>query len=307
MQVAPEKKRWKVVAGWVSYGLLLLVSLVAGTVWGWLKDSPLKDVFKPKFMQESPEEVFGREDVTLLVLGTDEDRAPGGRTVEREAARSDMIMVARLHFGKKKITGITIPRDTLARVPGHGTSRVNAFHAYGGPDLAKEAVESLIGVKIDRVIVVNYRVFRDMVDLVGGVDIDVEKRMRYEDERGDLHIDFQPGFQHMDGRTAESYVRYRRDSDFSRQERQRNFLVAFKQQAQKSWTKAPELANKTNELTGYVFDDKELAALFLFGREVGTTNINLGMLPVLDAGGYDLMVDMSKLKETLKEYELIDP
>lgn len=306
MQVPAETKRWKVVAGWVGYGLLLLASLGLGTVWGWVKDSPLEGVFKPEFLRESPEEVFGREDVTLLVLGTDEDRAPGGRRIEREAARSDMIMVARLHFTKKKITGITIPRDTLARVPGHGTSRVNAFHAYGGPDLAKEAVEGLIGVKIDRVIVVNYRVFRDMVDLVGGVDIDVQKRMRYEDERGGLHIDFQPGLQHMDGDTAESYVRYRQDSDFNRQERQRGFLVAFKQQAQKSWTKAPELAKKANELTGYVFDNNELSTLFLFGKEVGTSNIHLGMLPVLDAGGYDLMVDMSKLKETLEEYELID-
>lgn len=304
MQEASETKRWKVVVGWVCYGLLVSVALAGGTLYGWAKDTVIIDIL---LGPDPPEEVFGRNDITVLLLGTDEDRAPGGRTVDREAARSDMIMVARLHFGKKKITGITIPRDTLAKVPGYSSHRINAFHVFGGADLAKEAVESLIGVKIDRVIVVNYRVFRDMVDLIGGIEIDVEKRLRYEDERGNLHIDIEPGPQHMDGSTAEGYVRYRRDSDFNRQERQRRFLVSFKEQSIKQWTKAPQLLSKLGELTGYVFSDKELATLMFFAREVGTANIKLGMLPVYDAGNYDLAVDMAKLKPTLEEFELIDP
>jgi LCP family protein required for cell wall assembly len=308
MQEASGTKRWKVVLGWVSYGLLVSVALAGGTLLGWAKDSPvIKGILNP--FKDSPAEVFGRNDITILLLGTDEDRAPGGRTIDREAARSDMIMVARLHFDEKKITGITIPRDTLARVPGHSTRRINAFHSIGGADLAKEAVEALIGVKIDRVVVINYRVFREMVDLIGGLDLNVEKRLRYEDERGDLHIDLDPGFQHLDGRGAMGYVRYRKDSDFNRQGRQRNFLVAFKEQATKpgNLRKAPELVNKTNELTSYVFSDKELSTLMLFAKEVGTSNINLGMLPVYDAGNYDLAVELGKLKDTLEEFELIDP
>lgn len=304
MHVASERQRWKVALGWVSWSLLVILALGAGTFFGWVKDSPLEDViFRPK---DSPDKVFGRSNITLLVLGTDEDRAPGGRTIDREAARSDMVMVTRLHFDKKKITGITIPRDTLARVDGHGTHRINAFHSIGGPDLAKDAVESLIGVHIDRVVVVNYNVFQDMVDLVGGIDINVEKRMRYHDDRGDLHIDLQPGFQHLDGYDAMGYVRYRRDSDFNRQERQRNFMVAFKEKALKHWTKAPQLTRKVQDLTGNVFDDKELGTLFRFAQEVGPSNIKLGMLPVTDAGGYDLVVVIGQLKETLEEFELID-
>jgi LCP family protein required for cell wall assembly len=303
MHEASERKRWKVVLGWCLYSLFLLFALAGGAFLGWVKDSPLREVIMP---QKPPEVVFGRNDITLLLLGTDEDRAPGGRTVDREAARSDMIMVARLHFDTKRITGITIPRDTLASVPGRGTHRINAFHSFGGADLAKEAVEGLIGVKIDRVIVVNYSVFQDMVDLIGGIDIDVEKRLRYEDERGGLHIDLEPGYQHLDGYQAMGYVRYRRDSDFNRQERQRSFLVAFKEQALKQWTKAPRLATKVQDLTGNVFSDKELATLMRFAQEVGTTNIKLGMLPVLDASNYDLVVNLGKLKQTLEEFELID-
>jgi LCP family protein required for cell wall assembly len=303
MHVASERPRWKVALGWTAWSLFVVFSLAAGTFLGWAKGSPIMEIVLP---QKPPEVVFGRNDITLLLLGTDEDRAPGGRTIEREAARSDMIMVARLHFLDKKITGITIPRDTLARVPGKGTHRINAFHSIGGADLAKDAVEGLIGVKIDRVVVVNYRVFQEMVDLVGGVDIDVDKRLRYEDERGDLHIDIEPGFQHMDGETAMEYVRYRRDSDFNRQERQRSFLVAFKDQALREWTTAPKLTSKVQDLTGNVFNDKELATLFKFAQDVGPSNIKLGMLPVLDGYNYDLVVNVGKLKETLEEFELID-
>jgi LCP family protein required for cell wall assembly len=279
----------------------------SGTLFGMVKGTPLARmplgiIFGPP----DPEKVFGRDDITLLVLGTDEDRAPGGRSVDREAARSDMIMVARLHFSEARITGITIPRDTLARLPGYSTRRINAFHSVGGPDLAKRAVEGLIGVHIDRVVVVNYRVFQDMVDMIGGIDIDVEKRLKYTDERGKLFIDLQPGLQHLDGYHAMGYVRYRKDSDFDRQERQRNFMVAFKTQALANLDKAGALSVKTGELTGHVFTDKELLTLFFFAREVGTSKIKLGMLPVLDGNNYDLVVDTGKLYDTLKEYDLID-
>jgi LCP family protein required for cell wall assembly len=218
-----------------------------------------------------------------------------------------MIMVARLHFAEARITGITIPRDTLARIPGYSTRRINAFHSVGGPNLAKEAVEDTIGVKIDRVIVVNYRVFQNMVDMIGGIDIDVKKKMHYTDERGDLYVDFEPGFQHMDGYKAMTYVRYRKDSDFNRQERQRGFLVAFKNQALKNMTKAGQLSEKVGDLTGNVFSREELVSLMNFASGVETSNIKLGMLPVLDASNYDLVVDTRKLYDTLVEYELIDP
>lgn len=305
-ETPPDRPRWKAAVVWSLYGLLILVAGAAGTFFGFVQGTPLGDFVNPLKPKPDPIKEFGREDITLLLLGTDEDRAPGGKTVDREAARSDMIMVARLHFAEQRITGITIPRDTLARVPGRGTHRINAFHSFGGPSLARDAVEGLIGVKIDRIVVVNYRVFQQMIDLIGGVDIDVKKRMKYTDERGGLYVDFQPGFQHMDGYHAMTYVRYRKDSDFNRQERQREFLVAFKQQALENWTKAPTLSNKIGDLTSHAFSNEELTALFGFATKVETANIKLGMLPVLDGYNYDLMVDTRKLYDTLVEYELVD-
>ena len=310
MQEPPETPRWKVVARWSLYGLLIFVVAAAGTFLGVLYNNPLvAKIFKsglPWVDPPHPDKLFGRPDITVLILGADEDRAPGGKTVDRTAARSDMIMVARLHFADKRITGITIPRDTLADLPGYSTRRINAFHSVGGPDLAKRAIENLIGVQIDRVVVINYEVFQDMVNLIGGIDIDVEKRLKYNDDRGNLHINLDPGFQHLDGYNAMCYVRYRHDSDFDRQRRQRTFLVSFKDQAIHHFSSLPTLAQQVGPLTGNAFSSDELVALAFFTKEVKPEDIKLGMLPVLDASNYDMIVDVSKLTSTLKEYELID-
>lgn len=298
----PTKNRKKI-AYWAIYGAWTALALAIGIFFGLGSGKHLIGfiLFPPK----PPQETFKKDDLIVLVLGTDEDRAPGGKKIDRASARSDVIMVVRLHFNDSRVTGVSIPRDTLARVEGYSVHRLNAFHALGGPDLSRRAVENITGLQIDRVIVINYDVFKEMVDIVDGIDINVKKRLKYDDERGNLHIDFQPGLQHMDGQKAMEYVRYRRDSDFERQARQRQFMVAFKSQALKKWTKAGFVADKIGDLTGRAFDEEELKSLFLFAKDLKTEKINLGMLPIIEGRNYNLMVDKSKLQQTLKEYELI--
>ncbi|MCH8979334.1 MAG: LCP family protein [Armatimonadetes bacterium] len=301
-----KKSRGKQVLQWSLYGLYIFAFLVVGTAIGFIGKSGVLGEMVDLFLDpEDPADVFGQPALNLLILGTDEDRLPGGEQVSRSSARSDLVMVARLNFEGNRITGLTIPRDTLAEIPGRGVRRINAAHAFGGPSLAQATVEKLTGVRIDRVVVVNYTVFQEMVDLLGGIDVDVKNRLKYDDASGDLHIDLYPGQQRLDGYDAMGYVRYRGDGDFRRQGRQRSFLIAFKDRAKQRWTKLPELVERTRELTGNVFDDRELASLFLFSRRVGSQNIKLGMLPVLEGENYDLMVDTEKLYQTLKEYELI--
>ncbi len=301
-----KKARRKRVLHWSLYGVYVLAVLLVGTAIGFIRsDSGLAGLFRGVLANEDPADVFGQPTLNLLILGTDEDRKPGGEVIARSSARSDVVMVVRLNFAENKITGLTIPRDTLADVPGHGVVRINAAHSYGGPSLAETTVEGLIGVKIDRVVVVSYDVFQEMVDLVGGVEVNVKRRLKYDDERGNLHIDLYPGKQLLDGYDAMGYVRYRRDSGSARQGRQQAFLIAFKDRAKQKWTRLPRLVEKIGELTGNVFTDRELASLFLFGRRVGSENISLGMLPVLEGENFDLMVDKEKLQGTLKKYELI--
>lgn len=89
------------------------------------------------------------------------------------------------------------------KIKGHGYDKINAAYAYGDRKLSQQTVEGLLGIKIDHYIVIDIHGFTKIIDALGGVDIDVEKRMYYEDpwdDDGGLYIDLQPGMQHMDGK-----------------------------------------------------------------------------------------------------------
>ena len=107
---------------------------------------------------------------------------------------------------------MSIPRDTLAEIPGHGFDKINAAYSIGHEDLARQTVEKFTGVKIDYVVAVNYQGFIDVIDAFGGVDVVVDKAMNYDDRRGNLHIHFDPGTYHMTGEQALEYARFRHDA-----------------------------------------------------------------------------------------------
>lgn len=311
---AKKQPMWRRALGVLLYSLFLSTVVVVGSFFGWAGQSKvISEVSKQVVMGTSAEEVFRDEfnlpknHLTILILGCDEDRTPGGRKVVNTQARSDMIMVARLDFVRDSITGVSIPRDTEARVAGYRRHRINAFHAIGGPALSKRAVEGMLGITIDRVAVLNYEAFQEAVDLLGGVELFVPKNMRYTDRRGGLRIDLDKGRQVLNGHDAMGFVRYRTgESDFSRQERQRDFLLAVKEKIRSSPLVVNKVADKSVELAGGEFSPREVAALALFARTVSNENIRIGMLPVEDGGGYTLQVDRSKLRDTLEKYGLVE-
>ena len=140
--------------------------------------------------------------VTVLLLGVDSGLGGGTRT--------DTMIVATIDKQKASVDAVAIPRDTRVRIPGRsGFDRVNAAHAYGGPQLAVRTVESLLGIDIDYYVRIDYKGFETIVDTLGGVVIDVEKPMRYVDNAQGLNIDLKPGVQRLRGKEALDYVRYR--------------------------------------------------------------------------------------------------
>jgi len=159
----------------------------------------------------------GRERVTILVVGTDNS---GGRGL------ADTIIVAVATPQSGEIAAVSIPRDSRVDVPGLGPRRINAAHAHGGLPLTIQTVEMLLGIPVDYYVEVNVPGLVKLVDAIGGVDLEVEKRMRYRDRSQNLNIDLEPGFQHLDGTQAMGYVRFRHDAvgDLGRMERQRKFL-----------------------------------------------------------------------------------
>ena len=159
--------------------------------------------------------------LNLLVVGIDELEA---------VHRSDTIILARIDLDTKKAAVMSIPRDTRVRIQGHKQyEKLNHAYAYGGIDLLRDTVINLTGVPVNYYLTVNYNAFPKIVDAVGGVDIDVEKRMRYTDKAQGLVIDIKPGMQHMNGAQGLKYVRFRMDAmgDIGRMKRQQEFAKAF--------------------------------------------------------------------------------
>jgi LCP family protein required for cell wall assembly len=158
----------------------------------------------------------------IMIMGVD-SRAD-------DVGRSDTLMVTAVDMEQGKAALLSVPRDTRVAIEGHGFDKINHAYAYGGHELSKQAVEQLLGVPMDHYIIIDIKSFERIIDAIGGVDINVEKRMHYEDpwdDDGGLVIDLYPGEQHMDGKKAIQYVRYRDgEGDIGRIGRQQKFMKA---------------------------------------------------------------------------------
>lgn len=315
----PPGTRWveppstaKKVFGGLFYVLVCAVALMLGTGAQWVSRSPvLLDVVGQIFGRTPPEKIFNKDEITLLILGCDEDRAYGGKTILRKYARSDVMLVAKIDFKKKRVGGVSIPRDLEVSVPGYMPQKINAYHSIGGKDLAEQAAEQVVGIPIDRTIVINYDAFQKMVDAAGGVTVYVDKKMDYDDDRGHLHVHLKPGRQLLNGYKAMGFVRFRHDSgsDIRRQSRQKDFLIAFKESVKNNPATFPEVTNRAEEVLNGALDSREVAALGLYLRGIPNDNIKLGQVPVVDkpGPGWNLLINESKLREVLEEHYLLEP
>lgn len=210
------------------------------------EESPFYKVTPTETKIPEPPKWEGTERVNILLMGVD------ARGLEKgEVPRSDTMLVASLDPVAKQIHLFSIMRDTYIKIPEHGSDRINAAITYG-PNTAMAAVSELLGIPIQYYVYTDFQGFIELVDAVGGVDFYVEKDMRYT-SKADNHeydINLKEGQQHLDGNAALQYVRFRYDamSDFTRTERQRNFLkaVAEKLKSTTSIMKLPSILEKIN-------------------------------------------------------------
>jgi LCP family protein required for cell wall assembly len=299
---------WKKILGGIFYLSVCAIALLLGTGAQYIGRSPVLQDYVDQFLRnKSAEEVWERDQVTLLILGCDEDRAYRG-PVTRAYARSDMMLVARIDFKNKKVGAVSIPRDLEVQLPDYRAQKINAYHSIGGPDLAKQAAESVVGVPIHKVIVLNYDAFKEMVDTAGGIEVYVPKKMDYDDNAGNLHVHLKPGRQKLDGYAAMGYVRFRHDamSDFARQGRQKDFMLAFKEQLKKNPGLIPDVTNKAYDVLNRALSTAEVAALGRYMQSVPNDNIKMGQIPVLEGRGSNLLLDSEKLYEVLATNYIID-
>jgi LCP family protein required for cell wall assembly len=183
----------------------------------------------------------------ILLLGTDHARLAG-----RESAnRADSITLVRVDSGHHRIAYLSIPRDLRAAIPGYGTSKVNTAMQVGGTALAVRTIRDLTGLPINHVVIIDFSQFEDLIDKLGGIDVNVPERIvskfdcPYSTNERCSRWDgwrFAKGKQHMDGHRALIYSRVRKnklnpaDTDFSRAEHNQQVLQAVAGKMTSFWT-----------------------------------------------------------------------
>jgi LCP family protein required for cell wall assembly len=155
-------------------------------------------------------------DSDLLLLGMDE----GG-------SNTDVIATLRVDGGSTKIT--QVPRDSYIESPQYGPVKINALYALGGVNPLKQELSARLGRPVEHHLIIKLSAIRRLADQVGGIEVDVPKRMIYEDHTQHLSIDLQPGRQVLKGHDLEGFLRFRHDEmgDIGRLERQQLALKAL--------------------------------------------------------------------------------
>ncbi len=183
---------------------------------------------------------------SVIILGSDARPDELARGV---VGRTDTMMLLVADRAQPRLALLSIPRDLWVAIPGYGDERINAAYEFGGPATAKQTVSNVIGQRVDRYLVIGLQGVRDVVDAVGGVDINVPSAIHDDayptDDYGYQTVDIPAGLQHMDGDTALKYARTRhQDSDFARQARQQQVLGAVRGALMNplNWPRVPAVA-----------------------------------------------------------------
>lgn len=206
----PRKKLNPVLA------VLLLFLLLGGGIWCGYTVTGLVLPDPQAGLTDAQKEMLNN--VNILVLGCDEREG-------ESQARADVIIVATIRPDAKEVSMFSIPRDTRVTIEGHGKDKINHAMAYGGIPLITDAVELLLGIQIDHAVKVNFDGFINVIDALGGVNVDVPEKMYKPLEA----IDLLPGYQTLYGEDALAFVRWRGDGtgDYGRIARQQQFITAL--------------------------------------------------------------------------------
>ncbi|CAM5780403.1 regulatory protein [Brevibacillus borstelensis AK1] len=299
--------------------MLLLVVIVAGGYYGYAFYQFAEDIQAPNVIEhrQEPGETTkaaempvwdGKDRVNILLMGVDR------RGMKNNGLpRSDSMMLVSVDPVTKRYDLFSILRDTYVEIPGHGSSRINAAIVEGGPELAMETVSQLTGLSVDRYVITDFEGFRHLIDAVGGVEIDVEKNMRYRDptDKGMYDIDLKKGLQRLDGTKALQYVRFRHDatSDYTRTERQRKLMAALASQM-KNGTTLIQLPSILKQITPYVqtnISSMDMLKLAGLGLSLDTQQPGQYQLPPMGTfreshrAGSVLIPDVDKVQAFIQE------
>jgi polyisoprenyl-teichoic acid--peptidoglycan teichoic acid transferase len=224
---------------------------------------------------------------TVLFMGTDVVYDGAGKHLHADKValngRSDTMMLVFFNPPNNKVSVLHIPRDTEAMIGKYGVQKINSANAIGGPEYAKTAVTQLLGVNIDHYVVMNIQALTHLVNELGGVTVEVPKKMAYMDWTAKLKIDLEPGVHTLTGNQAMGFVRFRHDElgDIGRVQRQQLFLhaVSRKMLDPRSWVHVPALIGIAQKNIDTDMSQMQLIEALNFAHGVPKENIRFVMLP----------------------------
>jgi len=288
-----------VVSAVVGAGLVLMTPLPASmTPAGSREPFSLGDLWRQGFRYKIT------RPVNILVMGIDLPLNLPDNKIGNDvfAGRSDTMLLVHLEPDTETISILSIPRDTRVEIPDLGVEKINYANAAGGPKLAAQVVSrTLNGVPIDRYLRVSTGAFRELVDLVGGIDIYVPRRMEYTDNTQKLKIDLQPGQQTLNGDQAEQFARFRKDAngDIGRVQRQQQVIRALKEKVSSPAmvTKLPQAVELFRQYIDTNLTAEEMLAIADLGLDLNQESFQMVMLP----GRF------STPAESVASYWILDP
>jgi LCP family protein required for cell wall assembly len=224
--------------------------------------------------------------VTLLVMGIDLplDLPEHSSPDDVFAGRSDTMLLMRIDPSTESVNVLSIPRDTQVEIPGEGIDKVNYANMLGGAELAAQVVsQNLNSVTIDRYVRVSTGAFRELVDVMGGIETFVPERMEYQDQTQGLYIDLQPGWQVLNGEQAEQFARFRNDEngDIGRVQRQQQLIRALRKKLTEPTmlTRIPQVIQLFQKYVDTNLTPEEMFALAHFGLNLEQDNFRMVLLP----------------------------
>lgn len=224
---------------------------------------------------------FGPRRQNILLLGVD---ASNNDEDLWTATRTDTIILVNIDPHSKSVNAISIPRDSKVYLPdNNGIQKINAAHAIGGIGMTIKTIEDTLGVRIDRYIMIHDNAVKAIVEALGGVDVYVEKPMRYHDYSGKLHIDLTKGEHRLSPEQAVGYLRFRHDAlgDIGRTQRQQWFLRGLLNELQKPETiaKIPEIISVTQKYVKTNMSLYELSQYAAMTKHIDMDKIEIATLP----------------------------
>jgi LCP family protein required for cell wall assembly len=254
---------------WFRIALIAAFGAISATIGFFVLRTPIQH----QIAMQSAERAFGHTKLNLLLLGYQDDDPT-----------SDTIILAHLDVDRRTATLMSIPRDTWVPIPGAGSQKINAAYSYGGAKGSARVVSTLMGgIPIDATIELRPQGAAQIVDAMGGLNVNVDENMDYDDSNGALHIHLKKGEQYLTGSQVLGYIRFRHDaaSDFGRVKRQQQVLKLMLDQLSQpqNWAKLPRLLQFARADLKTTLSDQRLASLLEIYRNVPDDNVRSFTLP----------------------------